>query len=132
VVALLVASLAPLFVCLMRGDKWGDYYGQKLAAVWIKAHADAAHAPRIMSTVPVTAFYASGEHIALPDEDYADFIAHARAARVDFIIINERDIRHTRLKFLLDETSQHPELRLVYRCDVPPGFRTLVYTLSDS
>lgn len=128
VVASLLASLIPLFIYLLRGDKWGDYYGQKRAGVWIKEH-DASRAPVIMSTVAVAAFYAEGRPVALVDEDYQSFIARARREGVGYIIVNERDFRYLSLRALLDDSSSHPGLRLVQYFAEAPGHRILLYAV---
>jgi hypothetical protein len=133
VVALLV-SLVPLFVYLLRGEKWGDYHGQKVAAAWIKEHAPRA-APRVMSSAPVAAFYADGEYVALADselasEDYDALISRARRERADFIVANERSLKDTKLRSLLDSRAEHPGLRLVHEFEETPGHRMLVYVLA--
>lgn len=131
VVVCLLASLLPVFVYLLRGDKWGDYHGQKRAAVWIREH-DASHAPVIMSTVPIAAFYARGRHVALADEDYAAFLARARREGVGYIVVNEREFRRLGLRTLLDEQSPHPGLRRVHELAESPGQRILVYRLDET
>jgi 4-amino-4-deoxy-L-arabinose transferase-like glycosyltransferase len=128
VVAALLASLLPVFVYLLRGDKWGDYYGQKRAAAWIKEH-DAERAPVIMSTVPVAAFYAGGRHVKLADEDYAALISRARREGVKHVVVNERDFRHMRLRTLLEDGAEHPGLRLSHSLSEAPGHRVLVYAV---
>jgi 4-amino-4-deoxy-L-arabinose transferase-like glycosyltransferase len=130
VLMVLIASLIPLFVYLERGDKWGDYYGQKRAGVWIKEH-DASHAPVIMSTVPVAAFYAGGKPVPLYDGDYQSFITRARKEAVGYIIVNERDFRYLSLHALLDSRSFHPGLKLAQEFAEAPGHRILVYVLSE-
>lgn len=132
VVAGLLASLLPVFGYLLRGDKWGDYYGQKLAAVWIKGRQQggAREAPVIMSTVPVAAFYAGGRHVALVDADYAALVERARREGVAYVVVNERDVRRMSfLRPLLDEGAQHPGLRLAHGLAVAPGHKILVYAL---
>jgi hypothetical protein len=124
IVALLLASLLPLLVYLLRGDKWGDYGGQKRAGVWIKEH-DAA--PVIMSTEPVAAFYAKGRHVPLFDEDYAAFIARARREGVKHVIVNQREFKFMDLRSLLDENEAHHGLRLAYRIAEMPEHKILVY-----
>jgi hypothetical protein len=131
VVATLMASLVPAFVFLLRGDKWGDYHGQKLAAVWIKEHA-ATSAPRIMATAPVAAFYANGQYVAVADEDYDSFVARARRESADFVIANERSFKKISLRSLLDETAAHPGLRLVHKIADAPGHTILVYVLAQT
>lgn len=130
-VALLVLSLTPLFVYLMRGDKWDDYDGQRRVALWIKERGGGARPPRVMSTVPVPAFYAGGESIWLEDEGYDAFIERARRERADFVVVNQRDFKNMRLRSLLDEGAAHPGLRLVHRLSDVPGHEMLVYVLTD-
>jgi 4-amino-4-deoxy-L-arabinose transferase-like glycosyltransferase len=133
--ALLLLSLAPLTVYLMRGHKWSDYGGQRSVAFWIKERhrGGGPGPPRVLSTVPVTAFYAEGHHVWLDRrENYAAMIERARRGRVDYIVINERDFRAGPLKFLLDESSAPPaELRLLHALGAAPGFKILVYELAD-
>jgi 4-amino-4-deoxy-L-arabinose transferase-like glycosyltransferase len=131
VVATLIASLIPAFVFLLRGDKWGDYHGQKLAAVWIKQHATTS-TPRIMATAPIAAFYANGQYVAVADEDYDSFVARARRERADFVIANERSFKKISLRSLLDETAAHPGLRLVHKIADAPGHAILVYVLAQT
>lgn len=127
----LLASLLPLSVYLWRGDKWGDYYGQKRAATWIKEH-DTSKVPVIMSTVPIPAFYAGGRHVELPDEDYATLIERARREGVGYLVINERDFRYMRLSFLLDNSSLHPGLRLVHSLEEAFGYKILIYAVDET
>jgi 4-amino-4-deoxy-L-arabinose transferase-like glycosyltransferase len=135
-VALLVASLAPLFVYLMRGDKWGDYYGQKRAGVWIKEHEanGGARAPTIISTVPVAAFYAEGRNVALTeDEDYDSLLSRARREGARYVVVNERDFKHMNtLRALLDARSEHRGLRLAREFAEAPDQRVLVYEVEEA
>ncbi|MDX6696247.1 MAG: hypothetical protein QOF02_3850 [Blastocatellia bacterium] len=131
VIAILLASLLPLSIYLLRGDKWSDYGGQKRAAAWIKEH-DAASAPVIMSTVPVAAFYAKGRHVQLIDEEYETLIARARREGVEYLVVNERDFKHMRLRPLLDGDSIHPGLCLAYSIAETPGHLILVYAVDEA
>jgi hypothetical protein len=129
-VAMLVVSLSPLFVYLMRGDKWGDYYGQKRAGVWIKEHEGGRglREPTIMATVPVAAFYAGGRNVALAEEDYAALVSRARREGAGYVVVNERDFkRMDSLRSLLDPRAEHTGLRLAREFDEPPDQRVLVY-----
>ncbi|MCA1815657.1 MAG: glycosyltransferase family 39 protein, partial [Acidobacteria bacterium] len=130
-VACLLASLVPLFVYLLRGDKWDDYDGQKRAAAWIKEH-DPTRAPVVMSTVPVTSFYAGGRDVRLVDEDYAALISRARREGVGYVVVNERDFRYMSLRPLLDEQSPHPGLRPVYDLADSPEHRIVVYAVEPT
>ncbi len=132
VAALLLASLVPVTVYLLRGDKWGDYGGQKRAAVWIKEH-DAEPSPVVMATVPVAAFYARGRHVTLLDEDYAAFIERARREGVGHVVVNEREFKNMkRLRTLLEEAGEHPGLRLAYSITEAPGHKILVYAVEGA
>jgi hypothetical protein len=127
----LLVSLLPLSVYLWRGDKWDDYYGQKLAAIWIKEQSP-SHAPVIMSTVPVAAFYAGGRHVMLLDEESVQLIARAQLEGVEYIVVNERDFKRMRSLSLLDDLSFHPGLRLVYSRAESPEHKILVYAVDGS
>lgn len=131
VVAALVLSLAPLFVYLMRGDKWGDYYGQKLAGVWMKEHAAA---PTVMSTVPVAAFYAGGRNVAVTYEDDLDtLLSRARSKGARYVVVNERDFRHMdSLRALLDARTEHAGLRLAQEFAEAPDQRVLIYEVEGA
>lgn len=128
VVALLAASLAPLFVYLMRGDKWGDYYGQKRAGVWIKEH-EGGRASTVMSTVPVAAFYADGRNVSVGGEDDFDtLLARARVEGARYVVVNERDFKlMEQLRTLLDARTEHTGLRLAQEFAEAPDQRVLVY-----
>lgn len=130
VVAVLVASLAPLVVYLMRGDKWGDYYGQKRAGVWMREHANA---PTVMSTVPVAAFYAGGRNVAVKDEDdYDTLLARARSKGARYVVVNERDFKlMDSLRALLDARTEHAGLRLAQEFAEAPDQRVLVYEVES-
>jgi hypothetical protein len=125
----LLVSLVPLSVYLWRGDKWSDYYGQKRAAIWIKEHA---HAPVIMSTVPVAAFYAGGQYVGLPDEESAALVARAEREGVGYLVVNERDFKHMRARSLLDDQSLHPGLRLVYSQAETLEHKILIYAVEGT
>jgi len=132
VVGVLLVSLFPLFIYLMRGDKWSDYYGQKLAAVWIKTH-DASTPVVIMSTTPVPAFYASARYVPLVDEDYRVFLEHARREGASHIIVNQRDFRYMPLlSTLLESDQQHPGLRLDYKVQEDAEQTILVYAVDKT
>jgi hypothetical protein len=129
VVACLLASLLPLSVYLLRGDKWGDYHGQKRAAIWIKEHD--GRLPAIMSAVSIPSYYAGGRHVALVDEDYAACIGRARREGAAYLLVNERDFKYLNpsLRLLLDEQAAHPGLRRVYQWAESPGHKIIVYAL---
>jgi 4-amino-4-deoxy-L-arabinose transferase-like glycosyltransferase len=124
----LLAILLPLSIYLMRGDKWGDYHGQKRAGLWIKGRAATSDVPVVMSTVPITAFYAGGRHVFLVEETPAALVERMRRERVDYLIINEREVKHMNLlRPLLDERGVHPGLRLFHSLAEAPGHKIVVY-----
>lgn len=125
-ILLSVILLLPLFVYLNRGDKWDDYLGQKRAGAWIKAHAQGP--PRVMAENPITSFYAGGEHVQLPNEEYQTVIAKAREQKVEFLVICTRNLINTRLKPLLDGQNIPPEIKPVFQHG-DENFRVVVYQL---
>jgi len=129
--ALLVVSLVPLFVYLMRGDKWGDYHAQKRAGLFIREREskEGARTLTVMSTVPIAAFYAGGRNVALTGEDDFDsLIARARSEGVRYVVVNRRDFRNMdSLRSLLDARAEHRDLRLVQEFDEAADQRVLVY-----
>jgi hypothetical protein len=136
VVAMLVVSLVPLFVYLMRGDKWGDYHAQKRAGVWIKERAarDGARVPTIISTVPVAAFYAGGRNVAVTGEDnYDSLVSRARSEGAAYVLVNERDFRRMdSLRTLLDARAEHSALHFAREFDEAPDQRVLVYEVETN
>jgi hypothetical protein len=85
-----------------------------------------------MSNSPETAFYAQGKHLYLPAEEYGTVINYAKRKKVDYIVIYERNIwKNQRLKFLLDEQGDTPELQLVYEHDIPEH-KALVFKIKES
>ena len=132
VVAVLLATMLPLAIYLLRGDKWGDYGGQKRAAVWIAAQAGTAP-PVVMSTAPVAAFYAGGRHVQLVEEDYAALVARARREGVAYVVVNERTVKRMNpLLPLLDGQAPHAGLRLAHTVADAPGHKILVYALDGA
>lgn len=130
IVTVVFFSLLPAMTYPMRGHKLDQPLEQKRAAVWIKNHSDSA--PLIMSTGPWAAFYAGGKHIYLPDEEYSVLIDYARHKKVDYIIVDERWVPKLtpHLRFLLDEQSQLPELKLVYKDEIT-NYKVFIFRLRD-
>ncbi|HEV2863074.1 MAG TPA: glycosyltransferase family 39 protein [Pyrinomonadaceae bacterium] len=108
----------------------------KEAGRWVKEHSETP--PLIMATQPYIAFYVGGRPVYLPAEGYQTVVEHARRLNVDYVAIDEALIsnglwgnnEYSDLRFLLDERSHHPELRLVYKFDGVPRRKILVYTLT--
>lgn len=129
--SVLLLSLLPRITEPIRYEKWNQPSELKEIAEWIKDNADTS--PLIMSTSPVTAFYAGGRHIYLPDEEYPKVLEYARRKKVDYIVIDERGVTRLTplLKFLLDDQTMvdHQELALLYNYDKEPGYKVLVFKL---
>jgi hypothetical protein len=110
----------------------------KEAGRWLKEQSETT--PLIMATQPFIAFYAGGRPVYLPAENYQTVVEHARRLNVDYVAIDEALIsnglwgnnEYSDLRFLLDERSQHPELRLVYKFDRMPSRKILIYTLTSN
>ena len=127
-VAIVLLFLLPSMTYPIRGHKLDQPLEQKHAAMWIRDHSRPA--PLIMSAGPWAAFYSGGKHLYLPDEEYSVVIEYAKRKKVDYIIIDERWVpqQTPRLKFLLNEESQHPELKLVHK-DETSNYKLLIFEL---
>ncbi len=89
--------------------------------------------PRIMATSPVVPYYVGGEHFYLPDEDFAVVIDYACRKKIDYIVIDERNVnkvKNSTSRFLLDERVQHADLHLIYKNDDSPRHKVLVFKLT--
>lgn len=104
----------------------------KQAGAWVKEHSETP--TLIMSTGPHTAFYAGGKPLYLPVEEYSTVIEHARRHKVDYLVIDEEvistNVEYSNLRFLLDEQSRHPGLKLAYKFDGVPNRKILIFTLT--
>jgi 4-amino-4-deoxy-L-arabinose transferase-like glycosyltransferase len=133
--ALLLSLLPWMAYTLIRGQL-NQPVEHKQAGAWIREHSDAS--ALVMATNPYAAFYAGRKPLYLPAEEYSTVIAHATHQRVDYLVIDEGTISRghwgnnefSHLRFLLDEQSRHPELKLVYKFDGLPNRKILVFTLT--
>jgi 4-amino-4-deoxy-L-arabinose transferase-like glycosyltransferase len=133
--ALLLSLLPWMAYTLIRGQL-NQPFEHKQAGAWIRKHSDAS--ALVMATNPYAAFYAGRKPLYLPAEEYSTVIAHATRQRVDYLVIDEGVISRghwgnnefSHLRFLLDEQSRHPELKLVYKFDGLPNRKILVFTLT--
>lgn len=102
------------------------------AGEWVRGQAETP--ALIMAADPHTAFYAGGRALYLPIEEYSTVIEHARRHAVDYLVIDEevisQNVEYANLRFLLDERSPHPGLRLAYKFDDVPRHKILVFTLT--
>lgn len=134
--AALLLSLLPWIAHTFIRGQLNQLVEHKQAGAWIREHSD--EAALVMATNPYAAFYAGRKPLYLPAEEYSTVIEHARRQRVDYLLIDEGVISRghwgnnefSHLRFLLDEQSHHPELKLVYKFDRMPNRKLLVYTLT--
>ncbi len=113
-------------------------YEHKYAGVWLKESAKSA--PNIMSFESQPAFYARGKHvplpfyargklIPLPSKDVNDIMKEAVSKHVDFLVIDERNLKDTPLNSLLTEPQNYPELELVYENTEQKGYKIVIFKI---
>lgn len=136
VITTLVFSMLPWVIYTLMAIPAAPMVEYKQAGRWVKEHSEPP--TLIMAAAPFIAFYAGGRPVYLPAEDYQTVVEHARRINVDYVAIDEALIsngvwgnnEYSDLRFLLDERSHHPELRLVYRFDSMPRRKILIYALT--
>jgi hypothetical protein len=132
----LILSILPWFVYALMAIPAAPMLEYKQAGRWVKERSETP--ALIMATAPFIAFYAGGRPVYLPAEEYQTVIEHARRLNVDYVAIDEALIsngvwgnnEYSALRFLLDERSHHPGLRLVYKFDGMPRRKILMYALT--
>lgn len=106
------------------------------AGEWMRARSETP--PLIMAAYPYMAFYTGGKHLYLPAEQYQTVIEHGKRQKIDYLVIEEAVVskglwgnnEYSNLRFLLDEQSHHPELKLVYEFDGITYRKLLIFTLT--
>jgi hypothetical protein len=134
--AALLLSLLPWVAHTFIRGQLNQPSEHKRAGAWIREHSD--EGALVMATNPYAAFYAGRKSLYLPAEEYLTVIEHVRRHKVDYLVIDEGVIskghwgnnEFSHLRFLLDEQSRHPELKLVYQFDELPNRKILVFTLA--
>jgi len=132
----LIFSMLPWIIYALMEIPAAPMIEYKQAGRWVKEHSETP--ALIMATAPFIAFYAGGRPVYLPAEEYQTVVEHARRLNVDYVAIDETLIsngvwgnnEYSDLRFLLDERSHHPELRLVYKYDSMPRRKILIFTLT--
>jgi 4-amino-4-deoxy-L-arabinose transferase-like glycosyltransferase len=132
IVALLAISMLPWGASLLFGGLERKYsFERKLAGEWIKTQA--SRPTLVMSPTPEVAFFAQGEHVFLPDEDYDVVIAYARRRHVKYLVIDENSTQTLpRWKRFLFEPSLAPAFKRVYLNPAYLDFRIAVFELDYS
>jgi len=101
-------------------------YEQRTAGLWLKENAKPA--PIIMSNDFRPAFYAEGKYVPLYSDNINEVLAEAVAKQVDFLVIDERNIKETsQLSSLLNEPQTSPQLELVYQATERKGYKIVIY-----
>jgi 4-amino-4-deoxy-L-arabinose transferase-like glycosyltransferase len=127
IILLLFVVMLPSLMAITTQEKTEP----KAVALWIREHS--GKSPLIMANGPWAAFWAGGQHLYLPDEEYAKVLDYARRKKVDYLVFEERHVGKTpQLRFLLDETIEHPGLKLVHQYEEPRSPRVLVFQLVNS
>jgi 4-amino-4-deoxy-L-arabinose transferase-like glycosyltransferase len=113
----------------MRSTKSAWEYSpfeQKAAGLWLKKNVEPG--PIIMSVDFRPAFYAQGKHIPLESHSINELLSEAINKQVDFLIIDERNIKgRPQLRALLNEQQNPQALEMVYRAADQPGYEIVVY-----
>jgi len=134
--AALLLSLLPWIAHTFIRGQLNQLVEHQQAGAWVREHSDAA--ALVMATNPYVAFYAMRKSLYLPAEEYLTVVEHAMRQKVDYLVIDEGVISRghwgnnefSHLRFLLDEQSHHPELKLIYKFDGLPNRKILIYTLA--
>lgn len=132
----LVFAMLPWMIYALVSLPAAPLVEYKQAGAWVKEHSESP--ALILAALPYVAFYAGGRPVYLPAEGYQTVIEHARRRKVDYVVIDEALIskgswgnnEYSDLRFLLDERSHHPELKLAYKYDGMSHRKILIYTLT--
>ncbi len=101
-------------------------YEQRNAGLWLKENAKPA--PIVMSNDFRPAFYAEGKYVPLYSDNINEVLAEAFAKQVDFLVIDERNIKPTsQLSSLLNGPQNSPQLELVYQATEHQGYKIVIY-----
>jgi len=101
-------------------------YEQRNAGLWLKENAKPA--PIVMSNDFRPAFYAEGKYVPLYSDNINEVLAEAFTKQVDFLVIDERNIKQTsQLSGLLNEPQNSPQLELVYQATEREGYKIVIY-----
>jgi 4-amino-4-deoxy-L-arabinose transferase-like glycosyltransferase len=104
-------------------------YEQRNAGLWLKGNAKPA--PVVMANEFRPAFYAEGKFVPIYSENINEILAEASAKQVDFLVIDERNIKPTSpLISLLNEPQNTPQLELVYQAAEHPGYKIVIYRVN--
>lgn len=104
-------------------------YEQKNAGLWLKENVKPA--PVVMANEFRPAFYAEGKFVPLYTDDLDKILAEASAKQVDFLVIDERNVKpESPLRNLLNEPQITPQLEPVYQADERKGYKIVIYRVN--
>lgn len=103
-------------------------YEQRQAGLWLKENSKSS--PVVMSADFRPAFYAEGAHVSIPSGSLEEILSEAALKQVDFLIIDERNIKdHPQLTGLLNASQNYPNLEIVYQANDQPGYKIVIYRI---
>ncbi len=115
------SKLAPIGLESSFEDKW--------AGQWIREQTTSS--PLIMAPTPVVAYYAGGESIFMPDEEFSVVLEYAKRKKVNYLFFSQRRSEKTP-KFKFPKEQSLPEgIRLVHQEERISGNKTFIYHLSE-
>ena len=104
-------------------------YELKNAGLWLKQNAKPS--PVVMSTDFRPAFYAEGKFVPLYSDNINEVLAEAAEKQVDFLVIDERNIKEIpQFSNLLNEPQNSPQLEVVYQATDHEGYKVVIYRVN--
>ncbi len=104
-------------------------YEERNAGLWLKANTKKS--PTVMASDFRPAFYAEGKFVPLYSDDINEVLAEAAEKQVDFLVIDERNIKEIpQFSNLLNEPQNSPQLEVVYQKTEHEGYKIIIYRLS--
>jgi hypothetical protein len=121
--------ITPIFRKTEPFGSWESSVEDKKAGLWIKDHKTSP--PLIMAPSPVIAFYAEGNHIFMPDEEFSVVLEYAKRKKVNYLFVSQRRSDKTPEFVIPDKQDLPKELKLVYEDEQIPDHKTFIYQLLD-
>ncbi len=104
-------------------------YEERNAGLWLKENAKPS--PTVMSTDFRPAFYAEGKFVPLYSDNINEVLAEAVEKQVDFLVIDERNIKEIpKFGNLLNEPQNSPQLEVVYQKTEHEGYKIVIYRVN--
>ncbi len=104
-------------------------YELRNAGLWLKENAKKS--PVVMSTDFRPPFYAEGKFVPLYSDNINEVLAEAAEKQVDFLVIDERNIKEIpQLNNLLNEPQNSARLEVVYQATDHKGYKVVIYRVN--